>query len=102
LDLVLEGLTPSDLINLAVGESPIENSSNNLNLISPRSAIYPNKSPDDAPYSVENRLGSAIYIPLEFTYPNVLPVLLIPGNGTTAGESFVPNFGKLFTGSDYG
>lgn len=39
LDLVLGGLTPSDLVNLALGESPIENSSHNLNLISPGPAI---------------------------------------------------------------
>jgi len=102
LDLVLEGLTPSDLGNLAIGESPIENSSNNLNLISPTPAVYPMKSPDDAPYSVdENSLRSAIYIPPDFTYGKIPPLLFIPGTGTTAGQNFAPNFGKLFAGSDY-
>jgi hypothetical protein len=72
---ILEGLTPRDLVNLTSGESPIENSSNNLNLITPTHAVYPKKSQDDAPYSVdENSLRSAIYTPSTFTYgKNILP-----------------------------
>ena len=102
LDLVLDGLTPNDIVDLALGESPIENSSNNLNPISPNPPIYPKKSESDAPYSVdENTLRSAIYIPLDFTYGKVPPVLLIPGTGATSGENFAPNFAKEFAGSDY-
>jgi hypothetical protein len=100
---ILEGLTPRDLVNLASGESPIENSSNNLNLITPTHAVYPKKSQDDAPYSVdENSLRSAVYTPSTFTYGKKYPpVLFIPGTGVTAGENFAPNLGKLFAGSDY-
>jgi hypothetical protein len=102
LDLVLQGLTPNDLVDLLIGESPIENSSNNLHLVSPTPTVYPNKRPDDAPYSVdENSLRSAIYIPLGFTYGKVPPILLIPGTGKTAGQTFAANFGKLFAGSNY-
>jgi hypothetical protein len=63
-DLVLNGLAPKDLIDLAIGESPIENSSNNINLILAIPPVYPKKSPQDALYSVsENTLRSGIYFP---------------------------------------
>jgi hypothetical protein len=102
-DLVLNGLTPSDIVQVVLGFSPIENSDDgNINLIPANPPVYPKKSPEDAPYSVsENTLRSAIYIPLGFTYGKIPPVLLIPGTGVTAGENFAPNFGKLFAGSDY-
>ena len=100
--LIFEGLAPSDLVNLALGESPIENSSNNFNPISPVPAIYPKKSPNDAPYSVDEKtLRAAMYIPFAFTYGKVQPVILVPGTGATAGENYAGNFGKLFTGSNY-
>jgi len=102
LYLVLVGLTPNDLINVIKGESPKENSSNNNNPILTNTTIYPNKSPEDALYTVsENSLRSAIYILQNFTYGKVPPVLPIPGIGGTAEQNFAANFGKLFTGSDY-
>lgn len=101
-DLVLNGLTPSDIVDVVRGFSDTENSSNNVNSKSPNPPIYPQKSPEDAPYSVsETTLRSAIYIPQAFTYGKVPPVILIPGTGVTAGENFAPNFGKLFAGSEY-
>ena len=102
LDLVVDGLAPKDLVEDGLAESPLENSSSNLNLISPTQAVYPKKGTDDAPYSVsEETLRSAIYIPLKFTYGKVPPVIFIPGTGATGGENYGANFGKLFAGSDY-
>ena len=95
LNLVLGGLTPSDVVKLALGESRFEDFSHNLNLISASPTISPKKTPDDAPYSVdENTLRSAIYIPLEFTYGKIPPFLVIPGTGATAGETLRPTLGS--------
>lgn len=102
-DLVLNGLAPQDLVEDALAESPYpENSSNNINLINPVPAIYPKKGANDAPYSFsETTLRGAMYIPPQFTYGKVPPVILIPGTAATGGENFGANFGKLFEGSDY-
>lgn len=102
-DLVLNGLSPQGLVEDALAESPYpENSSNNINLRNPVPAIYPKKGANDAPYSFsESTLRGAMYIPLEFTYGKVPPVVLIPGTGATGGENFGPNYGKLFAGSTY-
>ncbi|KAL3422182.1 hypothetical protein PVAG01_06338 [Phlyctema vagabunda] len=102
LALVLNGLTPGSIANLALAQSSEENSSNNNNLINPTTTIYPKKAPDDAPYSIsESVLRGAINIPSGFTYGNVTPVILIPGTGATGGMNFIPNFGKKFAGSSY-
>jgi hypothetical protein len=103
LDLVLNGLSPKDLVEDALAESPYpENSSSNINLRNPSSPIYPQNAPNDAPYSFsESTLRGAMYIPLEFTYGKIPPVIFIPGTAATGGENWLPNFGKLFTGSDY-
>jgi hypothetical protein len=95
LNLVLESFTQSDIVNLAIGESPIENSSNKLNLIPSTPVLFPKNNSGDAPYSVdENSLRSVIYIPPKFTYGNVPLLLFNPGTGTTAGQNFVPNLGN--------
>jgi len=102
LGLALNGLTTNDLQEVVGGEGPLENSGDNINPINPTPAVYPKKDKGDAPYSVaEKTLKSAIYIPSNFTYGKVPPVLLIPGTAGTSGANFAPNFGKLFTGSDY-
>ena len=51
-ELVLNGLTPSDIVQVVQGFSPEENSLNNLNTKSPDPPIYPKKSPEYALYSV--------------------------------------------------
>lgn len=102
LSLPLGGLTWSDAVGLILGESPIENSSKSFNPINPSPAIYPMKGANDAPYSVsEATLRAAIYIPSDFTYRKVPPLLFIPGTGGTAGQNFAGNFAPLFKGSNY-
>lgn len=99
-DLIEGSLVPTDLVDVVLGDSPFENSSNNIN--PPVAGIFPKKSQNDAPYSVsESSLRGAIYIPPGFTYGKVRPLILIPGTGVTGGENFAPNFGKLFAGSSY-
>ncbi|CZS92788.1 related to lipase B precursor [Rhynchosporium graminicola] len=100
--LVLNGLAPKGLINDYIAETSIVNSDKNYNPRAASPAVYPKKSPLDAPYSVdENTLRSALYIPKEFSYGKVRPCIFVPGTGATAGSNFLPNLGKIFTGSDY-
>ncbi|CZR55284.1 uncharacterized protein PAC_05171 [Phialocephala subalpina] len=102
LDLILDGLAPSDISNLLDAEGSEENSSNNDNLISPSLAAYPSKSAGDATYSLdETGLRSAIYIPRNFTYGRIPDAVLVPETGALAGGNFGPNIGKKFEGSDY-
>jgi len=71
----------------------------------PRTTIYPQLSPNDAPYHlVENKLRSAIFIPETFQHgqDGKVPVLLIPGTGSFGGEAFEHNFAKLFKASNFG
>jgi hypothetical protein len=66
------------------------------------SAVYPRKGASDAPYTLpESVLRNALYIPPTFTYGRIKPVLLVPGTGNIALETYSFNFGKLFAGSDY-
>jgi hypothetical protein len=102
LSLVLNGLAESDLIGLEAAEGTVENSYMNSNPKSPDTTIYPQKAASDAPYSIsEDALRAALYIPPEFTYGKITPVIFIPGTASYAGSSFEPNIGKLFKGSDY-
>lgn len=101
-NLFAEGLTSADAFDLATQNFPIENSSNNINLINPNPPVYPSVAAGDAPYSIsEQKLRSALYIPLEFTYGKIPPLIFVPGTGATAYSNFIPNFGKIFQGSDY-
>ncbi|KAF8865326.1 hypothetical protein BDZ45DRAFT_736437 [Acephala macrosclerotiorum] len=102
LDLILDGLVPSDISNLPSSEESEKNSSNNDNPISPDPAVYLKKSSDDAPYSLdENSLRSVIYIPSSFTYSKIPAVISVPGTAILAGGNFGPNIGKEFQGLDY-
>ncbi|EXJ81269.1 hypothetical protein A1O3_07559 [Capronia epimyces CBS 606.96] len=68
-------------------------------------AIYPSRSPDDAPYSIqETPLRSAIFIPASFKYgeDGKTPVILVPGTGSYGGEAFESNFAKLLKASSFG
>lgn len=72
------------------------------NLKNPSSTIYPKKECEDAPYSLsEEALRAAIYIPANFTYGSVPPVILVPGTGNVGYETFVGNFIQLLPGSSY-
>lgn len=73
-----------------------------MNSRQPSRVIYPQASPSDPPYTVdENTLRSAIYFPPNFTYGTVQPALFFPGTGIEACEDFAPNLGRLFSGSSY-
>ncbi|KAL2071972.1 hypothetical protein VTL71DRAFT_11315 [Oculimacula yallundae] len=100
--LILNGLAPEGLINDFIAETPFTNSDNNINLRPAIPPVYPRKGLTDAPYSIsENKLRSAIYIPKEFTYGKIRPVIFVPGTGAYAGSNFLPNLGKVFKGSSY-
>ncbi|KAB8349610.1 hypothetical protein FH972_023633 [Carpinus fangiana] len=101
-DILLNGVAgPQDIDDLT-GFSPVCNSFRNANFIPPSRPIYPKKDPADAPYDLpESTLRAAIYIPPGFTYGRKPPIVLIPGTGVYACETFYSNFVKLVRGSDY-
>ncbi|KUJ22315.1 alpha/beta-hydrolase [Mollisia scopiformis] len=71
----------------------------------PTTSIYPQLSPDDAPYQVQEvDMRSAIFIPEEFQYgrDGKVPVILVPGTGSFGGEAFRCNFAKLLKASNFG
>lgn len=99
---IINGLSVTDLTqNVLAGYalSPI-NSYNNQNP-RPNDAIYPQKQPGDAPYSVaEAQLRAALYIPPGFTYGRKRPILFVPGTGAFGGVNFISNLGKLLGNDD--
>ncbi|RDW73212.1 alpha hydrolase-12 [Coleophoma cylindrospora] len=101
LDLALNGLTTRDLTTVI--SSFVQDSTTNLNLITPLPPVFPKKSAKDAPYSQsETVLRGAIYIPPGFKYGvGVQPVIMVPGTGAFGYENFAANLGKEFTGSSY-
>ncbi|KAG2417619.1 hypothetical protein HFD88_008838 [Aspergillus terreus] len=105
LDLVARGLLPSNVLDLLEGVTDDEiNSSSNINTKSPSSPIYPQKAPEDAPYSVdEATLRSALYIPSSFEYGanGKTPVLLVPGTAVPAGLTYHFNFVKLLSATSF-
>ncbi|KAL5360446.1 hypothetical protein BJX96DRAFT_175302 [Aspergillus floccosus] len=105
LDLVTRGLLPGNILDLLEGVTDDEiNSSNNDNIKSPSSPIYPFKAPEDAPYSVgESALRSALYIPPSFEYGTngKTPVLLVPGTAVPAGLTYHFNFVKLLSTTSF-
>jgi hypothetical protein len=83
---------------------PDINSCENQNA-DPEVAIYPSRSPEDAPYSIQEKpLRSAIFIPADFKFgrDGKTPVILVPGTGTYGGEAFENNFAKLLKASSFG
>ncbi|RAO73987.1 uncharacterized protein BHQ10_009999 [Talaromyces amestolkiae] len=100
VDLLLStGLLTGEILNLLNGftDSTLNSISNN-NALDPETTIYPSKSTDDAPYSVdEHTLRSAIYIPDSFSYGanGKIPILLVPGTFIPAGVTYYFSFSKL-------
>lgn len=97
--LLSTGLLTGEILNLLNGftDSAL-NSVSNHNPVEPETAIYPSKSAEDAPYSVdEDTLRSAIYIPDSFSYGanGKIPVLLVPGTFVPAGVTYYFSFSKL-------
>ncbi|KAB5535187.1 hypothetical protein GE09DRAFT_1250252 [Coniochaeta sp. 2T2.1] len=77
-------------------------STNNNKPRNPKTAIYPQKSESDAPYSIpEASLRSAIFIPSTFTYGQKPPLIFVPGTGVYGGELFAPNLLKLLSDSPH-
>jgi hypothetical protein len=105
IQLIEGGLMPANILDLLTGltDSAI-NSVHNNNPRSPVSSIYPSKSYQDAPYSVdEATLRAAIYIPDTFQYGanGKRPVLLVPGTGGPGGLTYHFSFGKLLAGTTF-
>ncbi|EME78282.1 uncharacterized protein MYCFIDRAFT_37018 [Pseudocercospora fijiensis CIRAD86] len=94
-EILLNGLAGGDYVTIAKAYL-LESSTFNINPIPPKSQnIY--NIPGDAPYDLtEAQLRQVIYIPPDFTYGRIPPVLFLPGTGVEAGANFGPNFGKLF------
>ena len=65
--------------------------------------IYPQKSPQDAPYDLpESKLKAQVYVPPGFTYGKIPALLLVPGSGINSSvTNFDPNISKLFKGSNF-
>ncbi|KAJ9364798.1 putative lipase [Paecilomyces variotii] len=98
-ELIAKGLIPSDIFDLLNGYADFSlNSISNVNTRSPSSTIYPSKSSDDAPYSLdENTLRGAIYIPPSFSYGanGKKPIILVPGTAVPAGTTYYFSFSKI-------
>ncbi|KAF2166108.1 hypothetical protein M409DRAFT_55451 [Zasmidium cellare ATCC 36951] len=95
-EILLNGFSGGDYANIAAGYL-LESSTFNINLIPPKTVIYPKADPADAPYDIsEATLRSAIYIPPTFTYGKIQPVIFVPGTGVRAGQTWAPTYGKLF------
>lgn len=100
-DLVLHGVANRDIAKEWIAQhlKLALTFNNNPN---PRQAVYPKKGSTDARYTLlEGILRNALYIPPGFTYGKIKPVLLVPGTGNIALETYSFNFGKLFAGSNY-
>ena len=101
-EILLNGLAGGDYAQITSAYL-VESNTNNINLLPPRTPVYPKANPNDAPYSVsEALLRAAIYIPPTFTYGRIPAVIFLEGTGAFAGENFGPNYGKLLQGSTIG
>ncbi|KAI0389310.1 hypothetical protein F5Y17DRAFT_133608 [Xylariaceae sp. FL0594] len=102
INLVKKSIVSPDLDTILAGYTVFNNQSN-VNTREPEAgAVYPRKSPSDAPYSVsEAELRSKIYIPPTFTYGAKRPVILVPGTGSEAGTQYASNFGKLLAATGF-
>jgi hypothetical protein len=83
LQLIPAGFPTGDIDGLTAGALDPRNSQINVNA-APPDVIFPQKSPQDAPYSMtEIQLRQVIYIPPTFTFGQKPPVILVPGTGVS-------------------
>lgn len=105
IELAARGLLPTNILNLLEGLTDDQlNSVTNNNPRSPTASLYPRKSSQDAPYSVDEKdLRSALYIPDTFEYGanGKTPVLLVPGTAVPAGFTYHFGFAKLLAATDF-
>lgn len=100
--LVLNNFKPKYNKGIAGQGSQAINGFNNTNIRNANPIVFPSKSKGDAPYSLSlDALREAIYFPPGYTYGEKTPVLLVPGTGSTGGDTFAGNFIPLLTGKDY-
>lgn len=100
--LIAAGLAINDFQTIIAGSTTENNATNNNPPVPSSKAIYPTKGPSDAPYSAsEQALRQQIYIPTDFTYGKKPPVLLIPGTGERAGNTYAGNLRKLLRNNPY-
>ncbi|GAD93731.1 lipase, putative [Paecilomyces variotii No. 5] len=103
-ELIAKGLVPSDIFDFLNGYADFSlNSLDNTNSRSPNSTIYPSKSSEDAPYSLdEDTLRGAIYIPSSFSYGanGKRPIILVPGTAVPAGTTYHFSFSKVDEAAD--
>lgn len=101
-ELILNGFDPKDIEDLVQGFSAADNSFNNSNTQKPSRIVYPKASAHDAPYSVsESSLRGAIHIPAGFTYGRKPPVILFPGTGAPAGQTFAYGYGRVLQNTTF-
>lgn len=69
----------------------------------PKTQIYPQRSAQDAPYSLsEQELRSKIYFPSTFSASSgKQPVILVPGTAVMAGTTYRANLAPLLARSDF-
>lgn len=102
IQLIANGFVAEDIATLLDAYSLECSSDSNVNSREPSETVYPQKSPEDAPYSLsESALRQAIHIPSTFTYGEKPPVIMLPGTGTTGCITFRYNYIKLFQDVDY-
>lgn len=86
--ILINGFAGGDLETISNGYLT-ESSTSNNNPINPATPIYPMAASGDAPYSLsESDLRKVIYIPPNFTYGKIQPVIFLPGTAAIAGQNF--------------
>lgn len=87
-NILLAGLAGGDYVDLLESYT-VDSSTMNFNPYNPSPPIYPSAGANDAPYSLsEQQLREVIYIPLDFTYGKLPPVLFLEGTGAVSGQNF--------------
>ncbi|KAK2794612.1 hypothetical protein FQN51_000781 [Onygenales sp. PD_10] len=103
-------MTGGGLISTRTLDSLIESLSSDIysatkqNGRAPEGSIYPSKSAEDAPYSLnETTLREAIVIPDDFEYcqGEKKPIILVPGTSVPVNLVYKYNLEKLFANTSY-